>query len=191
MTYVLTDAENTTVVRYPYTYADLRNDNPGVLFPASGSAEILEHFNVRVVTPSSAPSFDAITERLLEADPARVVSGGEDGPEIVQWVQQWQVEAIPQEEQDEALALLEAAAAAEGQRLYRETLQYDLESIAEMKPFTPEMLTYRSAVLNPSSLPGYPYAINWPPLPEQIFGTSAGGLVNVFEGALNTVSSGA
>lgn len=88
------------VAQYPYTYAMFRDAHPDVSFPADVGDERLAEFGIHAVAPTAKPSFNAITENVIEATPSLV--GGV-------WTQAWSVVAASAGE----IAARQAAAADE------------------------------------------------------------------------------
>lgn len=81
MSHVL--APKGVVAKWPYSFADLRRDNPQVSFPAEPTDEMFAAFDVHPVVASTKPS-TAIGEDAREVAP--VLIGGV-------WTQQWKVVA--------------------------------------------------------------------------------------------------
>jgi hypothetical protein len=98
---------NGIVEKYPYTIGNLRKDNPQTSFPAKPPDALLAQYNMVRVTPADQPSYDPITQNLIEDIPA--LTNGI-------WTQVWVVvDATPEEiEQRKAdqLANIKAARAA-------------------------------------------------------------------------------
>lgn len=86
MTYI-----NSTTNAYPYTLAQLRQDNPNVSFPLTPTADDLAPFGVFPVVPTDAPTYEPSTHRIEEAFPEEV--NGE-------WQQRWELIELTPEEQD-------------------------------------------------------------------------------------------
>ncbi len=99
-------APNNTLTKYPYSPSQLAADNPGTSFPWPIPPHILEENGVFEVTPAERPAYDAMTHKLVEADP--VFAGG-------QWMQAWSVESLSLEEQQAALSAFQAAVIAQTQ----------------------------------------------------------------------------
>lgn len=94
-----------TVAAYPYTYAMFRAANPNVSFPAEASDERLAEWGVYAVAPVDKPSYNAITENVVEGTPVLVGDV---------WTQVWSVVPASAEEiaKRQAKAADEAAKAA-------------------------------------------------------------------------------
>lgn len=82
MTYALVDGE--TLLKHPYTFANLRADNPDVSFPAEPGIEHFEAFGAIPVQPSEPPV--EAGKQAVEADPVHV--GGI-------WMQGWLLLDLP------------------------------------------------------------------------------------------------
>lgn len=80
MSYVKTDG-GTNVVTWPYSVAQLRADS-NVSFSATPPTEVLEAFNVFEVHPTDRPSFNTITQDVVEVTPVLVND---------MWTQQWAI----------------------------------------------------------------------------------------------------
>lgn len=91
---------NGIIEQYPYSYGQLRQDNPQTSFPAQMSDERLAEWNVYPVKPVDAPSVD-YTKNVTELNP--VLTNGE-------WVQTWQVTDASADEIAERKAQLNAQA---------------------------------------------------------------------------------
>tara|TARA_B100000902_G_scaffold397076_1_gene459785 strand:- start:3720 stop:4172 length:453 start_codon:yes stop_codon:yes gene_type:complete len=64
----------TEIEQYPYTLNDLRKDNPNVSFPAEITDEIKTTYGIADVNENDKPSFDPLTENIVEA-PMTIVDG--------------------------------------------------------------------------------------------------------------------
>ena len=61
--------ENGVVVKFPYTYADLKADNPGVSFPASMSVERMAEYGMVLVVVKGKPEHNPLTQVIEEVTP--------------------------------------------------------------------------------------------------------------------------
>jgi hypothetical protein len=78
-------------LRWPYSLAQLRLDEPSRSFsPAPSDAE-LAHYDCYLVAAQSQPEYDPATHRVVEAQPALA-----DG----QWLQQWELLELTDAEQE-------------------------------------------------------------------------------------------
>lgn len=87
MTYAL--VKNGAVVKHPYNFAQLRDDNPQTSFPADPSDVHLANWDVLFVAPAPQPAHDPVTQNISETTPTLV--GGV-------WTQTWAVSAAAAEE---------------------------------------------------------------------------------------------
>lgn len=67
--------ENGSVVKFPYSFSDLRKDNPGVSFPRVDNIDAFAEFGVVPVTQQPDPAFNAATHKLVQGTP--VLSGSD------------------------------------------------------------------------------------------------------------------
>lgn len=81
--------ENGAVVVYPYSFRQLRLDNPNVSYPKDPDDEKLEEYGVVEVVETAKPAFNPITQNVEEGVPAEV--GGV-------WQKTWIVVAASAEE---------------------------------------------------------------------------------------------
>lgn len=162
MTYVLTDGSG-AIVTYPYNIGMLRRDNPNISFPANPTNELLAEWNVFPVPEQPRPSYDAITENVAEGQPTF------DG---TSWSQVWTVTPATPEEIAERTAQYQASAAAQGATLLAATEEYWNLAFEDGVALHPDFLAYRAALKDPSALPGYPAATQFPAFPTNIFDSS-------------------
>jgi hypothetical protein len=78
-------------LRWPYSLAQLRTDEPRRSFSSSPSERELAHYHVFRVVAQPQPSYDPATHRVIEAQPVEA-----DG----QWLQQWELIELTPEEQE-------------------------------------------------------------------------------------------
>ena len=159
MAYVLTDG-STNVVTYPYSIGLLRGDNPSVSFPASPTDTLLADWNVFPVTNTTQPSIDTLTEYITEANPTFVTD---------HWEQVWVVNTYTVGEAAAVLAQFEESAASEAAARFEVTNRYITQSLTEGLELTPNLIAYRTALMDPTALTGYPNNITWPTEPTQFF----------------------
>lgn len=110
---------NGSIVKYPYTFDDLRQDNPQTSFPAAPSSDTLAEFGMVPVLVKGKPSYDPLTQAVEEGVPT--YSGQ-------QWEQNWVIRsATAQESAAYKAALQDSIVQATQQRLdaFAQTRQYD------------------------------------------------------------------
>ena len=164
MAYVLTDGA-TTVVAYPYDYTQLKLANPNVSFPLVPDETTLADYNVFPVTPVQPEEIDPLSQDLNEGTPE---FDGESG-----WRQVWIVTNVSAEveaaRRAEAYANGVERTNAEAARLLDDTNRFALAAFEESRTLTPEFLAYRASLRDPSTLPGYPMATEFPATPANVF----------------------
>lgn len=106
--------EGGEVLKYPYSIADLYNDNPGTSFAADLPPERLADYGVFPVVPAEPPP--ATAAREVRPDNPELVDG--------EWSQRWMVVDLPLEEAKQSL-LAELAA----KRWDRETAGVTVEGM--------------------------------------------------------------
>lgn len=97
---------NGAVEQYPYSFQQLKNDNPQTSYPSTPSAEGLLSYGLHEVT-AVQPQYDQTTHRVEEATPTLV-----DGA----WTQTWNI--IPLTEEELAQREAKRLATLEGERAY-------------------------------------------------------------------------
>lgn len=90
--------KNGSVASYPYSYEQLKRDNPKSSFPRGLSPDQLRDFlvqrDVHEVTPTEKPEFDPIKQDIAEANPVKKRG---------KWVQAWEVVDVSDEEAEQRL----------------------------------------------------------------------------------------
>lgn len=170
MAYILTDGSN-NIVTYPYSVGLLRGAYPNISFPAVPTDALLAEWNVFPVNSTTVPSINTLTQTVSEGTPVFVTD---------HWEQTWVVDGLPPEEQDAILAQFEESAQSTAASLLDATNKYVVESLTQGLALSPELIAYRAALADPSSLPGYPNEVVWPVAPSEPFAgagvTEVGGL---------------
>jgi hypothetical protein len=179
MSYVLTDGSN-NIVTYPYSIGLLRRDNPSVSFPASPTDEQIADWNVFPVTEEAQPSIDTLTEYITEGTPIFVTD---------HWEQTWVVNTYTPSEEANILNQFQQNAANEAAGRFEATNKYITQALTEGLELTPELIAYRTALMDPAALTGYPNNITWPTEPTSYF-VGAGATKVVSLDVENVVVSG-
>jgi hypothetical protein len=107
------------IERYPYTGTDLIRDNPDTSFPRGPLPDdLLAEWGVLPVQASMPPTFNPLTEKLVEQLP--ILYG-------TSWMQQWIIEPLSSQE----------AAAAQAQLLsqYTAALDAHLDAVAQQRRY--------------------------------------------------------
>jgi hypothetical protein len=143
-------------VKYPYTQTDLVRDNPSTSFPAGGiSPASLAEWNVFPVHFADQPVVDPLAQRVVELAPLY------DGQS---WIQQWAVEAIPQAEID-AMTDQQAASVREDRNARLAATDWMvIKALEEGNGLDFDVATYRQALRDVPSQPGFPWNVVWPVL---------------------------
>ena len=148
--YVLLNDDG-AVERYPYSLWNLRNDYPNVSFPQDPAAEVLEDYNVRIVT-STTPPEAAYNQDLSES--VALLDGV--------WTQQWSLVDAPAED---------VAARNDAQsrtvRSYRNDLlkESDWTQLEDATADKTAWASYRQALRDVPSQAGFPHNVTWPTTP--------------------------
>lgn len=144
------------IVAYPYSQTDLVRDNPSTSFPnVILSPTSLAEWNVYPVHYSDQPVVDVLTQRMVELAPLY------DGQS---WIQQWGVEAIPQDEIDARNAQQAASVRAERNKRLADTDWRVVKALEEGNGLDFDVATYRQALRDVPSQPGFPWNVVWPVL---------------------------
>jgi len=147
--------ENGSVLKYPYTISELRQDNPNTSFPKKGlTTETLESFGVYEVSVPDTPDYNDRTHRLQQLDPAL-----ENGT----WVSRWDAVEKTADEVAEYDANVSSA-----RRVYRDNLLAETDWWASSDlTMTAEQTAYRQALRDITSHANWPHLdeADWPTKP--------------------------
>jgi hypothetical protein len=149
--YVL--APNQTVEIFPYSIGALRRDNRNTSFPRNPSEEMLATWNVFPVKDRPAPAFDLATENCNQINPTL---------ENAEWVMMWQVTPASAEEIAERLQDKEAEVRQQRNELLSAC---DWTQLSDAPVDHTEWAAYRQALRDVTSQPGFPWDVEWPPIP--------------------------
>lgn len=81
--------QNGAVAAYPYSFEQLRRDNPGTSFPAQPTQASLAEWGVFPVVQTQIPASNPLTQTVVEDTPIQI-----DGV----WVQVWEVRSASSQE---------------------------------------------------------------------------------------------
>jgi hypothetical protein len=144
------------IVAYPYSQTDLVRDNPSTSFPAGGiSPASLAEWNVFPVHFADQPVVDPLAQRVIEIVPSF------DGQS---WIQQWAVEAIPQAEIDAVTDQQATSVRADRNARLAATDWMVIKALEEGNGLDFDVATYRQALRDVPSQPGFPWNVVWPVL---------------------------
>jgi hypothetical protein len=145
---------NGSVDRFPYSVGDLRRDNPNTSFPKNISAATMASYGMVEVANKPAPLHNGATH-FVEYGPVPVLEDGN-----------WFLLPTVREFSAEQLADRHASAAA-SVRSTRSMLLAETDWTALSDVVMPsEMATYRQALRDITSQPGFPHNVSWPVKPE-------------------------
>jgi hypothetical protein len=155
---LLVKTSNGGVEQFPYTFGDLRRDNPQTSFPKKIGDAILASYGIYHVMPEAQPEYDNLVQVLVrDAEPHNNETAvNEDGEtyRTGRWVIGYTVENKPQ---DQAEANV---------RNNRDSLLTDTDWMALSDvTMSTEMSAYRQALRDVTSQAGFPYNITWPTKP--------------------------
>jgi hypothetical protein len=142
------------VERYPYTLTNLKRDNKNVSWPKTISNETAAEFNVFPVTPADQPAYDHTKD--LQRTAIEV-----DGS----WVEQWtEVDASA----EEIAARTESQANGVRNDRNERLAECDWTQLAD-SPLDADAKTawalYRETLRMVPDQPGFPWNVEWPPVP--------------------------
>ena len=130
----------------PYTFAQLRKDNPQVSFPATLSNELLQSMGLMPLTVLPGPTFDEQTHYLKASV-------------FYQVGDRWQQHYTPE-------PLLEERVAASIRAERNERLSAtDWTQVADAPVDTAAWAAYRQALRNVTEQAGFPTDVEWPEQP--------------------------
>lgn len=150
--------KNDVVETYPYTITQLKADNPQTSFPQYPSNELLASYDMYPVLDSIQPSYDALTQTLVEGTP--IQSRGD-------WVQVWIVDPLPE---DQARANNKSQAAGLLSQTDWTTIP-DVANPAVSNPYLlnqAEFVRYRNQIRKIAVYPPVA-AVVWPVCPDEIW----------------------
>jgi hypothetical protein len=142
-----------TIVKYPYTLSDFKNDNPNTFLVLPIQEETLEKFGMVRVQAVEKPEAN-YNQKVVETQP--ILSNGV-------WLQQWTVETLSQEE----LAALTEETARQ-LRLRRNNILKDCDwtqgkDISD--GVSASWALYRQALRDIPQQPGFPFEVVFPEKP--------------------------
>ena len=141
---------NNQEIKYPYSFADLRKDNPQVSFPDKLTAELLQQYQVHEVIFKEKPSYDSLVNYLKESEVFE-----SEGKYYLKYI----VEKIPVDKAKDQV------------RRVRDERLADCDWVVsksyEQGCSVPEAWgEYRKALRDLPAQEGFPYDIVWPIKPE-------------------------
>lgn len=147
--------ENGVAIVYPYSFKQLRIDNPNTSFPKEPTVELLNSYGVYPVIYKEIPSYNVATQNLSEESLPTLIEG--------QWVIDWEITNKTQNEITEYREYKKAINRRQRDELLLETDFYALSDVT----MSAEMTTYRQALRDITSHANWPFLeeADWPTKP--------------------------
>lgn len=149
---LLAKIEDGNIVKYPYTFVELKADNPNTTFPVDLEGCDLSDFGVVLVKETTPPIIDEATKNLVEAEPKLIKKV---------WTQAWSTVDASEEEIAERLAAKWASIRADRNARLAEC---DWTQLSDTTVDKEAWKTYRQA-LRDITTQETPFAIVWPDKP--------------------------
>lgn len=139
---------NGQVTKFPYTIADLRQENPQTSFPKEIPFDTLAEYGIYLVQQSLLPNIDNKTHRH------------EQKIEYINntWMQVWQIIELPVEQASINVR-------SHRDRLLAETDWLGMKAYENNQNISAEWATYRQALRDIPAQTGFPYSVEWPSKP--------------------------
>jgi hypothetical protein len=147
-------AANGAIVQFPYSVGALRRDNPNTSFPKDIPKAVLAEHGVFEVKMPAPPAHDPETQFVEYSPVPSLVDGS--------WVHAPTVRQLSAEQLAERRTNRAADARLQRNALLSETDWMALSDVT----MTPEMRSYRQALRDLTTQPGFPDSISWPTKPE-------------------------
>jgi len=144
---------NGVLTQYPIGLQDLKQAYSNTSFTLPLVASELADFDVVEVAATDQPVFDPRTQRIEESSPALV-----DG----EWRQQWSVISLTVEE---IQAIEDAQAESVRAERNRNLAECDWTQLSDAPVDAAVWATYRQALRDVPSQPGFPHNVTWPTEP--------------------------
>lgn len=154
--------QNNTPVEWPVYDFQIRSSLTNTSLPARITPEVVAPFGFEPYTEAPKPEFNSLVQDVVEAAPVN-----QDGT----WVQQWQIiEKYSAEEKAKVLAEAEAQELEEQKAAVRAERDAKLSGsdwtqVADAPVDQTAWATYRQALRDVPSQPGFPHNIDWPVQP--------------------------
>lgn len=148
------------VERFPYSQADLEQDNPNTSFPQGMTDDQREPYNMYRVRPLIAPTYEPATEDLVKNETPELVNG--------EWILGWTRRAKTPEE----IAYYRTDNAIQA-RLLRDKLLLESDWVVVLSyekgtSVPTDWVDYRQALRDITGQEGFPLSITWPTRPSTV-----------------------
>lgn len=145
---------NGVLTQYPIGLQDLKQAHPNTSFTLPLVASELTDFGVVEVVDTDQPVFDHRTQRIEESFPVLV-----DG----EWRQQWSITSLSA---DEIQAIEDSQAQSVRIERNRRLADCDWTQLIDAPIDATPWVTYRQALRDITTQPGFPFNITWPTQPN-------------------------
>lgn len=145
---------NGVLTQYPIGLQDLKQAHPNTSFTLPLVASELTDFGVVEVVDTDQPAFDPRTQRIEESSPVLV-----DGV----WRQQWSITSLSA---DEIQAIEDSQAQSVRIERNRRLADCDWTQLIDAPIDATPWVTYRQALRDITTQPGFPFNITWPTQPN-------------------------
>jgi hypothetical protein len=139
-----------------YTIGQLRRDNPQVSFPKNIPDATLAEYDVYPLTATDRPQVD-YTKNVTE-DTQILVEGV--------WTQVWSITEATADEIAERTLRQEAKVRMTRTQMLDDTDWIIIKAAESGTPVPTEWQTYRQALRDVTTQPGFPHEVVWPTMPE-------------------------
>ena len=146
--------QNNTVVQYPYTLQQMRQDYADTSFPKNISVALRESFGVFDVEYEVSPVIDTITQRVVTSTIPQLIDG--------RWILTKTVEQLTPEQIE--IATENKAVQVRSERAKKLTAS-DWTQINDAPVDKAAWATYRQALRDISTQANFPWAVAWPEKP--------------------------
>ena len=154
-------SSNDTVIKYPYTLADLKRDHAAEGFKTMPADDVLAAFGIVPVTPTREPDHDITNQWAVWGTPAKVNSV---------WLHVWNIVPLSAEETANRVAALQNDVRSTRNDLLKES---DWTQIADAPSGgawagvdKAAWATYRQQLRDVPAQSGFPANVTWPVKPE-------------------------
>ena len=151
---MLVKVSNGAPDKFPYNISELSKEHPNVSFPSKPEQADLSSYGVYTVTTTAPPPFDNKTHRLVQG--VTLVDGV--------WTQTWTAQELPVEQASSNIRQERNRRLSETD--WRITLEVEKAAVDNFGLQVPIVwTTYRQALRDITTQPGFPYNVTWPTEP--------------------------